>query len=83
MNILEKYRKEIDECDKDLLKILKKRMDVSRKIGNYKKKKGLKVFDSTREKIIIKRANKKSSLDKKFVGKLYKLIFRYSKKLQH
>ena len=80
---LEELRKEIDECDKDLLKLLKKRMFLSKKIGDYKRRNKMKIFDKKREKILILKLKKFKSLDEKFLEKLYKVIFKYSKKLQH
>lgn len=52
MNI-EKLRQEIDEIDSSLTTLLEKRMNVSGKIGEYKKNKGLKIFDAAREREVI------------------------------
>jgi len=52
---LEQYRKEIDELDNQLADLLNKRMDIVKKIADYKKREGLSVGDSNRENEIITR----------------------------
>ena len=42
-------RKKIDEIDERILLLLKKRAEISRKIGSIKKKNGLPIRDRTRE----------------------------------
>lgn len=75
-------RKKLDKIDRKLIKLLKKRFAVCKKIGKYKKKNGLPVQDLKREKQIMNNRAKKSGLSKDFVQKLFKLIFKESKKVQ-
>jgi len=75
-------RKNINKNDKELLTLLKKRMVLSKKVGDYKKKRGLKIYDKTREKEIRSKLKQFKGLDEIFIQKIYKLIFKYSKKLQ-
>ena len=49
MTELEKYRKEIERIDKDLAKLINERMNISLKIGEFKKTNGISVFDPKRE----------------------------------
>lgn len=79
---LEKYRKEIDAIDKKLLQLFEKRFNVSKKVGEYKKKNKMKIFDKKREKEIIEKRTNETKLSSLFVKKLYKLIFKESKRLQ-
>lgn len=76
------YRKKINNIDSKILKLLKERFEVSKKIGEIKKKKGIKVLDKKREKEIILDLVEKSSLDKKFIKQLYFIIFKESRRLQ-
>ena len=47
---LDELRKEIDKIDNEMIKLFEKRMDVAVKIAEYKKKNGLKVLDSARQR---------------------------------
>ena len=49
MDKLQEYRKEIEEIDQQLFELLCKRMNVSSKIGQYKKEANLPIFDAKRE----------------------------------
>ena len=61
MSELEKLRKEIDQIDVDILSLLKARMDIVAKVGEYKKKNQDKFFiRSAREADMIKDIVKKS-----------------------
>ena len=51
--LLEKYRKEIDNIDHQIFELLKDRQRIAEDIGKIKKKLGLEVFDPAREKRIL------------------------------
>jgi chorismate mutase len=76
------YRKKINNIDSKILNLLKERFENSKKIGRIKKKKGMKVLDKKREKEIVKGLIEKSNLNKKFIKKIYSIIFRESRRLQ-
>ena len=60
-------------------------MEVSKKVGEYKKQNNISVLDAKREQEVYKKLSKsanKKGLDEKFVKKLFKLIIRQSKKEQ-
>lgn len=78
-----KWRKEINYIDNEIFSLLKKRFQISRKIGNYKKKNKLKIRDIKRENGLIKKAVKKSKLSKNFIRILYKIIFNESRRIQN
>ncbi len=83
MNI-DELRKKIDEIDANLTELLEKRMEVSGKIGEYKKQNGLKIFDAARERIVIEK-NLNRLGDKTlapYVEKIYNCIMTESKKKQ-
>lgn len=74
---LEYLRGEIDNLDWELIGLLKKRMEVSRKIGNAKRKENMTIFQSERCSTLIssRRALGKSmGLNDEFIAKIYGLI---------
>lgn len=50
---LNQLRKKIDEIDDELLRLLKDRLEVSKKIGEIKKKNNMPIYDPVREQEII------------------------------
>ncbi len=52
---LEDNRKKIDELDKEIVKLLTKRLEVATEIGFYKKEKGMNILDRSREEEVIKK----------------------------
>ena len=69
-------REKVDILDSNLVKILEKRVALGKDIINLKKELGLKKVDSKREQKIVATLSKKSSFDKKTIGKFYKIIFK-------
>lgn len=49
------YREQIDEIDKELMRLLSKRMEISREIGELKREKGMVVFQPYRYNEIMER----------------------------
>ena len=47
---LSQLRSEIDRIDTQLFELFSQRVDVARRIGDYKRERGLAVFDPTRER---------------------------------
>ena len=85
MKTLAVLRQEIDLLDEELLKIIAKRMDIVREIGNLKKEKNLETLDIDRWQSVlekIKEAAKNNNLSEEFVEKLYHEIHQASLKLQ-
>lgn len=76
------HRRKIDKIDHKLMKLLEKRLDSARKIGEYKKKNGMKIIDKKREKEILKDRVKNSKLSKDFTKKLFSVIIRESRRVQ-
>jgi chorismate mutase/prephenate dehydrogenase len=80
-NTLETLRIDIDACDTELIKILKKRFFVAHKIGKIKAKKGLAVRDTKREKLVIEdriKRGEKYGLSPKLIKALWGTIFKES-----
>ncbi|MCD2138500.1 chorismate mutase [Salinicoccus halitifaciens] len=68
----EELRREIDEIDRELMRLFEKRMQVSEEIAQYKYSHDIAVFDSSREKEVIA---KNVSLIEKQELKLYGELF--------
>lgn len=52
---LEEKRKKIDELDQELVRLITKRLEVATEIGFYKKEKGMKILDRSREEEVIQK----------------------------
>ncbi len=81
---LDLVRKEMDELDTDLVALLEKRMGISQRVADVKKKYGMKVFDVSREDMILSSISSKlenKQLDK-YLKSIYKEIFSNSRALQ-
>jgi chorismate mutase len=82
---LNELRKQIDECDNDLIEVLAKRMRVSREIGTYKKEHNLTVLQSGRyNEILEKRATQgaQCGMDADFVKNVFEAIHEESVRQQ-
>ena len=85
MTHIDLYRKEISAIDLGILKLVKKRLTYAQKIGQEKRKLGLRIQDTKVEKDILlrhKKNAKKLHLDGMLVEKLIKLLIRYARKIQ-
>ncbi|MBI2074557.1 MAG: chorismate mutase [Candidatus Levybacteria bacterium] len=85
MDQLRKYREEIDKIDNGILNLLIKRFLLIAKIGEYKKQHNLKIKDNKREyeKIeSLKNKVKGYNIDKAFINKIWKIIFKESYKIE-
>ena len=87
-NPLETFRFEINSIDTEILKLLDKRMKISKKIGDYKKSNNIQVLDKSREKIVIdnlvsKNSNMNLNLNEELIKNLWNNIMSYSKNIQN
>lgn len=85
MSELEQYRSEIDEIDGKLLELLGRRKDVVTKVGEYKRKHSLQVFDPKREEYLhnyYKELSEKYNLSFDFVIQLFEMIIVESRRTQ-
>lgn len=81
MNIQE-YRARIDAIDRQITDLLKQRFALSQKIGEYKQKNGIVVFDPSREQEILTRAQVSADDLSAPVTAVYQTILEQSKKIQ-
>ena len=53
MDELQKLRQDIDEIDEQLVGLFRRRMDVTRRVGEYKRERGIPVLDQARERQVL------------------------------
>lgn len=63
MKEIELYRKEIDEIDSKIIDLFEQRMDIVKKVIDYKIKNNLPILDSSRESIMLENNLKKFKKD--------------------
>jgi chorismate mutase len=74
-------RRQIDQWDDELLRILKNRMAVSKKIGHYKKEENITILQTTRWSEVLEDKLKKArgmGLSDQFVAQVFKQIHQES-----
>ncbi|MBQ7484498.1 MAG: bifunctional 3-deoxy-7-phosphoheptulonate synthase/chorismate mutase type II [Bacteroidaceae bacterium] len=82
---LTELRKQIDECDNDLIELLAKRMRVSREIGIYKKEHEIQVVQTDRYSEILEKRGAQGALcgiDSECVKKIFEAIHEESVRQQ-
>ena len=83
MDKIEYLRKNIDEIDRNIVRLLVLRFKLIMQIGKYKKEKGIGVVEKKREYEILKNVKFFSDLPyKSFIVGIFKKIINYSRKLQ-
>ena len=79
--MLEDLRQNIDDIDEKLVDLLARRIEIVKKIGEFKKQNNLPVLDKNRfDKVLEKVENKaiQQGLSPDFLKEIYKIIHRYS-----
>ena len=81
---IENWRKEIDEVDAELLRLLNVRARLAIKVGALKKAKQLPFCDPDREQYVLTRLRHLNTgpLDDRAVYKLFRRIIRESRRIQ-
>jgi len=85
MNDLEKYRKEVDRVDQEIIEAIAERTNWVYKIASYKSRNDMLIADEEREKEIfdkIKNMAIENNMSETFVYDLYKLIIEYCRGIQ-
>ena len=77
-------RKEIDNLDEEIIRLLKKRMRISKEVGKLKEILDMPVEDKMREKEIIDRLNTYAgkNLSEEQLIRIFTAVFRSSKQVQ-
>jgi len=84
--MLNKYRAEIDKIDRKLVDLLSKRGKISKKIGIFKKEKGLEIHNLDRETELISNLEEigvGKGLNKKYIKDVFQVILRESRRIQN
>ena len=83
MNI-EHWRREIDEIDEELLRLLNLRASLALKVGALKQAADLPFCDPDRERSVLRRLQQINSgpLDERAVGKVFRRIIRESRRVE-
>ncbi len=83
MNI-EYWRAEIDEVDRELLRLLNRRARLAMKVGALKRDAGLPCCDPERERMVLGTLGRANTgpLDSRAVGKLFRRIIQESRRLE-
>lgn len=82
---LDDLRKEIDEIDQEILKILVRRVDVVKQIGELKNEQNMPIVDEERKEKILEAITQRAKifrLSEEFVKKLFKEIHDHAVELQ-
>ena len=82
---LNELRKQIDECDDNLIQELAKRMRVAREIGTYKKEHGMTILQTGRYNEILEKRGSQGALcgmDAEFIKKVFEAIHEESVRQQ-
>ena len=80
---LRKSREKINAIDKELTSLLNSRFAIMKEIGEYKKAKGLPVFDKVREDEVLDRVCKVSEPEYEAeIVRIFKEIIAYGKSIQ-
>jgi chorismate mutase len=81
---IDHWRKEIDDIDAELLRLLNMRARLALKVGALKQALDLPVSDPERERIVLQRLEELNDgpLDQRAVGKVFRRIIRESRRVQ-
>ncbi len=80
---LDEIRQQIDGIDKDIVELLKRRMDMSLSVAEYKINNGKKVFDSAREEAILDKVDRLGGQYGRAARLIYSTIMEQSRALQY
>ena len=77
-------REQIDDLDEEIIKLLKTRMEISKKVGLLKEKLHIPIEDKLRENEIIERLTSKAgkNLSEEQLIRIFTAVFKTSKQVQ-
>ena len=81
---IEHWRNEIDELDREILRLLNMRARLAMKVGVLKRVAGLPLNDPDRERLVLHRLEELNSgpLDSQAIARLFRRIIRESRRIQ-
>lgn len=82
MDLLD-LRHEIDEIDEQLIPLLRRRMNISKQVAEYKVKRGLPVLNEQREQEILASVKEKCGEDGDAIATVFSATMDASRAIQH
>lgn len=84
MDKLQQAREQIDQIDRQMVKLFEERMKAVQQVAAYKQKNGMKIFDSTRETIVVEKNSRllEDSNLKSYYSDFMKELMNVSKRYQ-
>jgi chorismate mutase len=85
MEEIKRLRNQIDTIDHQMMELLKRRFDIARDIGRYKRRHNIPIVDNSREKELLAGLHKlcdELELDVNFVISVWKNILQKSNQIQ-
>lgn len=81
---LESYRIQIDEIDNKILELVAARVRVVLKVGDFKRKRGLKIYDPDRERLVLERLSSRAPepLDRNTVKRIFERLIDESRRIE-
>lgn len=82
---VQKFRNKIDEIDRQIIRIIAKRISAVKEIYYYKKKNKIKIFDSNREKEVLANVRKQASrlkISKRLSEDIFKRLIKESHRIE-
>ena len=81
---IQTLRKQIDDLDEEIIRLLKTRMQISKKVGLLKEKLHIPIEDKSRENEIIDRLTSKAgeNLSEEQLIRIFTAVFKTSKQVQ-
>ncbi len=80
---LNQLRNKLDEVDSKLISLFKKRLEISKKIGKYKKENDIEILDLNREEKVIKKfLSSAQKEEKKYIEIFLHFLMDTSKEVQ-
>ena len=83
METINTLREDINKVNSDIIELLLKRNEISKKIGNEKRKLGLPVYDPTRESQIYEKIKSKHPENYKQLNAVFEEIIKQSRIIQN
>lgn len=81
---LTELRDQIDSIDRELVELFKRRMNVSAQVAEYKRRTGMNVLDSSRERALLNKVSELSGEEfEEYTRTLYATILDLSRSYQH
>jgi len=82
--MLGKFRNEIDQIDAELAGLIERRLEIARKIGEYKRERGMPVTDAAREEKILEQVASLTEKTKNvpYIMRIWRLIMEIGRDIQ-